>query len=375
VPCPHCGFEQLCDLEHLVFAHCKDDNGTYDLNRVMRETFMQCESCHGRIEEDQKPEMFLAGRWKPTNFKEIEIDGIKQLIPAWEPGAMSAHMSDFYSIHPKSSWGVLAYEFLQAQSDPEKLHNWNNGRAGLPNKKTVASISMKHILRLRGGYKRGTLPIVPCVATLQIDNQGDHQKWVSMGWLPNGTRYVIDYGKTIDRHEAKTIAKRPIRTPEKEVFVQSAIMDEGGKDGTSYEVRKFCYPLFPFFMPCKGRGGIQVRNTIAFSDSKLSKGGNESIPVIHFDDDSFKRELYIDLIKKFNPERTKEFNLPRIFFPVDIDEEFVRELCGEELIKEIDDNGVEQFVWRPKPPNDWGDCIKMGGVLWNVIEHKFRPQV
>lgn len=376
VPCPHCGTFQLCDFDHLRFSHCKDTNGTYDLARVAKETYMECESCQEKIEEDDKPEMFLKGHWRPTNYKEIELDGVKQTIPAWGPGEMSAHISDFYSIHSKSTWGTLCVEFIQAQSNPEKLHDWTNGRAGLPIKKTVSSVSMKHILRLRGGYKRGTMPLVPCIATLQIDNQGDHQKWVSMGWLPNGTRYVIDWGKTLDRKEIKTeVLKRPIKTPEREVFIQAAIMDEGGKDGTSYEVRKFCKPIFPFMFPCKGRGGIQVRNTITFSDSKLSKGGDEVIPVCHFDDDAFKRELYVDLIKKFDPEKVKQFNLPRIYFPVDIDEEFIRELCGEELVKELDNNGVVQFVWKAKPPNDFGDCVKMGGVLWNVIEHKFKPQI
>jgi len=373
VPCPHCGHHQLCDHEHMVFSHCKDDNGTYDLNRVLRETFMRCESCAGKIEEDHKPAMFALGEWRPTNFKKIEVEGSKQTIPAWEPGAMSAHISDFYSIHAKSTWGVIMCEFLQAQGSADKLHNWNNGRAGIPNKKTVANIQFKHILRLRGSYKRGTLPVMPCIATLQVDNQGDHQKWVSMGWLPNGTRYVIDYGITINRSEIKEIALRPIQTPEREIIIQKGIMDEGGKDGTTYEVRRFCHGLYPHFFPCKGRGGIQVKNTIFFSDSKLSKGGEEIIPVCHFDDDAFKRELYIDLIKKHDAEKCRELDLPRIWFPVDIDEDFVRELCGEELVKEIDANGVEAYVWKPKPPNDYGDCIKMGGVLWNVIAHKFNP--
>lgn len=375
VPCPDCGQDNLPDLDHMRFSHCKDDRGVYDLNRVLLDTFMECGNCHRRIDEEEKPDLFMASEWKPTNFKEIEIDGIKNQVPAWEPGAMSAHISDFYSIHPKSSWGTIVCEFIQAQNDPEKLHNWTNGRAGMPVKKTVANIEFKHILRLRGGYKRGTLPIVPCIATIEVDNQGDHQKWVTIGFLPNGTRYVIDYGITIDREEIKEVMKRPIKTPEKDIFVQAGIMDEGGKDGTSYEVRQFCLPLLPFFMPCKGRGGLQVRNTIHYSDSKLSKGGNETIPVIHFDDDSFKRQLYIQLIKKFDATKAKEFNLPRLWLPVDIDEQFVRELCGEELVKELSKTGVVEYIWKPKPPNDYGDCLKMGGVLWNVIEHKFRPQV
>lgn len=193
--------------------------------------------------------------------------------------------------------------------------------------------------------------------------------------MPNGSRYVIDYGKTGDREEIKQVLLRKIPTPEREITAQNGIMDEGGKDGTSYEVRNFCKPLFPFFVPCKGRGGMQVKNTIWFTDSKLDKGGDESVPVVHFDDDAFKRELYLDLIRKFDYEKAKEFNLPRLFLPSDIDQDFVRELCGEELIKELDANGVAQYVWKQKPPNDYGDCIKMGGVLWNVIGHKFKPSL
>ncbi|HEX7260289.1 MAG TPA: phage terminase large subunit family protein, partial [Luteolibacter sp.] len=53
VPCPHCGHEQLMNQEHSVFSHCKQADGkTYDLTRVLNETFMQCENCEGRIEED-----------------------------------------------------------------------------------------------------------------------------------------------------------------------------------------------------------------------------------------------------------------------------------------------------------------------------------
>jgi hypothetical protein len=59
--------------------------------------------------------------------------------------------------------------------------------------------------------------------------------------------------------------------------------------------------------------------------------------------------------------------------PMDIDEELIRELCGEELVKELDANNVPRFVWKPKPPNDWGDCIKMGFVLWDTIEQAFQP--
>jgi phage terminase large subunit GpA-like protein len=374
VPCPRCSHKQTITLDHMRFGHCKQADGrTYDLLRVLRETYMECEFCKGRIEEDEKLEMLMAGEWRPTNFKEIEVEGEKQMIEGWAPGEMSAHISDFYSMHPRSSWGTLVFEFIQAQGNPKKLHDWTNGRAGLPVKQTVSSVSQKHVLRLRGKYKRGTLPVVPCVATLHVDNQGDHQKWVSLGWLPNGTCYVIDYGKHLALNECREVAARKIPTPAKDVFVQRVNIDEGGKDGTSYEVRSFCFPLFPMYSPCKGRGGVQVKNTIVFSDSAVSRGGLDKIPVCHFDDDAFKRILYIERIRKFDPIKADEFDLPRLWLPEDVGQDFVRELCGEELVKEIGDNGVVSFVWKQKPPNDWGDCIKMGYVMWNVIGDKFQP--
>ena len=377
VPCPQCGHFQVINHDSLRFSHCKDASGkTYDLNRVLRETYMQCENqeCKARIEEDSKLEMMLAGQVRPTNFREIEVDGKRQTIPGWTPGEMSFHISDFYSMHPSSTWGVLAFEFLQAQGNPKKLHDWTNGRAGEPIKQTVSNVTHRHIMRLRGDYKKGTLPVMPCVATMQVDNQGDHQKWTRLGMLPNGSAYLIDWGKTLDLAEIDAIAASPIPTPERDIYVQKVIIDEGGKGGTSYEVRAFCLPRFPKFFPCKGRGGIQVRNTISFSDSAISRGGEAKIPVCHFDDDAFKRILYIDRIKKFDAEKAADFDLPRLWLPMDIDAELTRELCGEELVRELDDNGVPQFVWKPKPPNDWGDCIKMGLVLWNVISHKFQPK-
>lgn len=373
VPCPHCREFQTLTMDSLRFSHCKEDDGIYDLERVLRETYAECSACGGRIEEDHKLDMMLAGEIRPTNFREVEIEGVKQRIPAWTPGEMSFHISDFYSLHPKSTWGVIAFEFLQAQGNPGKLHDWLNGRAGRPVKKTVASVGMNHIMRLRENYKRGALPVVPCVITMQVDNQGDHQKWTMLGMMPNGSAWLIDYGKTLDRKEILDIANRQIRCGEKTLEVQAGIMDEGGKDGTSYEVRKFCAPLFPFFMPCKGRGGIQVKNTVHFSDSKLTRGGNEVIPVCHFDDDAFKRDLYIDRIRKFNKDKAKDFELPRLYLPLNIDEEFIRELCGEELVRQIDVNGNPQYVWKSTPPNDYGDCLKMGMVQWNVIGHKFQP--
>lgn len=374
VPCPHCRYFQVLTDAGLQYGHCKTARGNYDLRRVLRETFYKCEACGGRIEEDHKLDMMLAGEPRPTNFREEETDGVKVLVPNWAPDEMSAHISDLYSLHSGSTWGRIAVEFIRAQGNPRKMQDWENGRMGRPIKQSVSEVTNKHIHLLKGNYGRKSLPVVPCVACLSIDNQGDHQKWIKYAFTPNGSMFVIDWGKTLALEEAEAIADQPIPLPDgREIFVQRVIIDEGGKGGTSYDVRQFCFPRFPKYFPCKGRGGIQVKNTIHFSKSALSKGGVEQIPVCHFDDDAFKRILYLDRIKKFDPDKARDFDLPRLWLPRDITEELVRELCGEQLQKQLDDNNQTVFVWVPSPPNDWGDGLKMGFVLWNIIGASFQP--
>jgi phage terminase large subunit GpA-like protein len=371
VPCLNCGHKQALLFEQLRFNHAKDSKGDWDLDRVLKETWYECAACKGKMDEEDKEAMLLAGEPVSTNYKEVEIDGVIQRVPAWAPGEMSAWVSDMYSLHPKSTWGKLAVEFIQAQGDPEKLKDFENNRMGRASRRAVVDLGAGHILKLVSGYKRNNLPVVPCVGVMAVDNQGDHQKWVSGAFMPNGDLYISSWGKTLALEETEQIANAGMATPKGAIAIQRVIVDEGGKDGTSYLVRNFCFPRFPRFFPSKGRGGLQVRNTISWSDSKLTRGGEGSIPVCHFDDDGFKTLLYIERIKKFDKFKSENYGVPRIYLPSDITEEFVRELCGENLVKIVEPSGATRFEWQPKPPNDWGDCIKMLYVLWNNISHLF----
>lgn len=367
VPCPHCGEYQHLTWENVRYNHCKDLTGRIDLREVLRDTYYECGSCKARIDEDHKPAMSEACQPRPTNFRKEIIGGVLTDVPMWMPGEMSAHVDDLMSLHPESTWGKLAVEWIRAQGDPVKLHDFLNGRLGQPLKQTVSNVTEKHILRLRGEYVKGTLPLIPALAVMAVDNQGDHQKYVRGAFDENGDLYIIDWGKTLALEEADELTRSPIQRPDGESFVQRTIIDEGGKGGTSYDVRKFCLPRFPAFFPCKGRGGLQVKNTIAWSSSAIDRGGMDQIPVCHFDDDAFKRILYLDRIKKHDSEKSAAYAIPRLWLPKNIDEQFVRELCGEQLVKTLSKDGKTEFVWESSPPNDYGDCVKMLYVLWNII--------
>lgn len=367
ISCPHCQAEQDLTWEGVRYSHNRDLIGKFDLRAVLENTFYECRKCKGRIDEEHKPAALDSGKWKPTNYKKETSGGKFVDVPQWMPGEMSAHISDLYSLHPESTWGKLAVEWIRAQGDPIKLHDFTNGRLGKPVRQTVSSINERHILRLAGTYKKGTLPIIPAVAAMAVDNQGNHQKYVRGAFDDNGDLYIVDWGKTLALEEADDLAAKPIPRPDGESLVQRVIIDEGGKGGTSYDVRKFCLRRFPMFFPAKGRGGIQVKNTVAWSNSGIDRGGLDQIPVCHFDDDAFKRILYIDRIQKFDAVKSKALGLPRIWLPQNLDEEIIRELCGEQLIKKLDSRGNPVFEWESRPPNDYGDCVKMLFVLGNIV--------
>jgi hypothetical protein len=168
------------------------------------------------------------------------------------------------------------------------------------------------------------------------------------------------------------VADTPVPTcdPERAIVVQRALVDEGFR---AHEVRTFVAPWFPRFCASKGRGGIQVRHAVSFADHAVDRGGLAKIPVCHYDDDAFKRELYITRIRKFDPARPDRNPAPRLWLPEDVDRQFIREMMGERLERQVDKRyGVPRWVWKSSPPNDWGDAVKMGLVLWAVIGHQFQ---
>lgn len=384
VPCPRCSVKSVITWDYIRFDHCKDHRGEYDHRRVLDETYLECKECGGRIEEDHKLAMMLDGEVRPTNFKEVvNADGSVSRVPGWGMWEMSFQISDLYSLHPNSTWGIIAVEFLKAQGKRKALQDWTNGRMGEPIRHSVSNITEDLVKKLiaphrgkPGYYIRKTLPVMPAIAVGAIDSQGGFKKWAMGAFLPNGTLYVVDWGmaSTMEDAELKLGAAIEVHGG-RQIFVQRTICDEGGAGGNTWQVREFCESRFPRFFPSKGRGGVQVMsNTVWWVENKVFKGGDVTMPVCHYDDDSFKSIVYLQRIKKHSDFKSERLGKPRIWLPNDTPSDFLRELCGDQLVKAIDDNGNETLEWKTLPPNDWGDCIKMMHVLWNNIGHKFQSE-
>jgi len=366
VPCPHCGHMQELVMERVRYDHCKDLAGDYDLQRVLHETFYECEMCHQAIYEHQH---------KPAMLEKMEI---RQTNPRPQPGKLSCHISDLYSPFEKASWGRLAVEFIEAQKSVTKLIKFVTSRLGLPWRLQTSERTASDIMNLRAGYARGACPIQPFFSAIAADTQDDVKKWIRGCFARNGDLYVVDWGFTLSFEELNDLLADPIPTKVPIGWKPSSgmdgietvkplvgIIDEGGHLTT--EVRRFCLRSEGRWWACKGRGRIQTKHTVSESIANVQ---GESLTVYHFNDDDFKKQLYVNRIGKAQRIRDGKERGPTIYLPDDLDGEFIDELMSEKLTKEKDRYGFTREIWKKDPgvPNDFGDALKELLVIWYVME-------
>lgn len=385
VPCPHCGELQELVWDQVRFAHCKElIGGRWDLHRLIHETFYECIACQGQILDSHKPEIIRPGRaeWRPTHFiTTLDPEGNEQRVPGWDPQKLSAHYSDLYSQNPKVSWGQLAKKFVQALENPMKLRDFYQNNLGLPDQEGGGEVSEDKILALRGPYRRqrekqermiggadlehevhdpGTpLPIDPLFVALIADTQDDRSKWSIQAFGRNGDQYFVDWGESLELTDLDDIARREIMTRSGVMPITVTLIDEGGH--RSFEVRQHVYERWPACLSSRGSTG-SVGSLVSLKDYRIHKEDKDSptIPVIVYDDNTFKRDLYIRRIARFKAERAAAYNQARLWFPEKLESSFTQEFLREHY-------DPKTHKWNTPKGNDYADTAKMGIILWTWI--------
>lgn len=392
VPCPHCGEYQDLVWERVKFGHCKDLTGEWDLQAVSRSTFYECCSCLQPIHDYHKREMMPRGEWRPTNFRTVTgPDGKDQLVPAWIPRKQSAHYSDLYSQNENVSFGRLAIKFIAALKDPMKMRDFLQNHLGQPDSEAAAEVTEDKILALRGPYKRqrpastdihapidgdgqfldpGTpIPIKPLYAALISDTQDENSKWTIQAFARNGDQYVIDWGSCLELSDLDDIMLRKVRwavrnedgTVESgEMPISICMIDEGGH--RVFEVRQHAYARFPAVFTSRGAPGNSGLSSIGVRDYRIRKDTDQcpTTPVVVYDDNTFKRELYIRRIARFDATKAEAYGQSRLWLPMNLDTELTQELMKEKLVRNRDG----RMIWNEPKGNDFGDTVKMGIINW-----------
>lgn len=419
VPCPHCGHMQPIRWEQMRFDHCKDLAGAWDYQRVLTETFLECENkvaCSLPIREAHKAKIFHRGKWIAHNKGQ---DDDKPF-----PGRASIWINDLYSQDPQTTWGRLAVKWIDAQRSPSKLRNFFNETLGLPKRELKIEITKSDLYKLAGGYAHGCMPKEPAInpdtkaAAIVVcsDVQGTEKKWVKVGFLSSGEAFIIDYGRCLSYTELIAIADEPVwigferpedneleairtealaknldyyallrtRFPDRSWHVASVgFIDEGHE---TFVVRDFCHstgdnkanpPTPPRFFPCKGVSHVSPRELVEEISDKFrtAKEGTDApfITVYHFNDDALKSDLYLGRIGQFDAIVKGKSAVARLWLPAYAEAEFIDELCQEKRAPIMHRGKISMMWLEPKGANDWGDAVKMSGALWHVIKAQFAP--
>jgi phage terminase large subunit GpA-like protein len=391
VPCPRC--EQRIELltSFLQFSHCKDLALGWDLARVLKETYYQCQLCGGRIEENEKRAMVAEGQWIPTDPTQRRRPPSGNLVAA-EPGVRSFHISDLYSPFDAVSWGFLAKEYLSAyviEPNESRQKYFKTNHEGWPWEPKEQSLSEDAVLALRGGIveERGgrkviigtpfelayvnheihaPLPFRPRLLTFTADKQADCYKYGVVAWMGDGQAFVIDVGRLPDDDAVLEMRNRPyyIEGFDEPATIFSGLVDAGDKQMDVYRLCLAAQDLGWELHPSRGSGwnsnfeGKTIHYQLDYCDQR-------QLYVRKFLDHRIKSDFYLGKVAKRSD--------PRLWLPRNIPPEFCSELRAERLIVQIV-NGRPLQRWihdkAKHGPNDFGDVMKQQYVINQEIREE-----
>lgn len=382
LPCPHCGHKQEWVQQRLTFDHCKLPGGDYDKKRVLAEAFYRCErggsaECpDGRIYDHHRGYCTAHIEWVATN-------------PNPEPGNESFHVTDFClnpEFFPDASLGRIALDLIEGIKKPVKNAAVQAARFGLPEMLQRAQLKEDDILALRSNYLRGTAPrgLIYCGLYSDVQLSGTAPKWVKFGTRRTGEIYILDWGTYLSLDDlmaevAHPIVEldetKPIEPPDPslgtpgrytptgvQLYPQHGGIDEGDHQG---QVLSFVVRSNFFFLPTKGAGRVQTRGALVSPSPRLHEG--HAFEAYHFNDDQFKKELYLHRIRDHAKILAGKSRTPRLHFPLDVDHQMASEMVSEHLTITKDPRGYMVEKWEKEGPNDFGDAVKGALVMWHVL--------
>ncbi len=394
VPCPHCSADagapagfQVIEWEQIKFGHCKDLAGNWDYERIERETYFECTHCHKAIlESESKAWMIQHREWRRTNFGEDP-----KYKP--EPRRASVEVTDLYSTFPKLSWGRLAVRYVKALGDPEQLKEFFRDVLARPDRPETVQTEESIIYKMCGGYRRGELPQIQRKIVMGVDRQGSCWKWVKAAFNHEGDCWVIDWGKILNEQTILEEADRPVvikrwldHVPAEErtnPIVFRGLVDERFDQkqvrdfltSTLINVAPDGTPNYRFY-GCYGLARHTARSMRDIvSPSAISKPNawHNGWPLWSYaiSTDNFNHEIHTHRFGRFaqvlaarNEGREPPPGVRRIWFPFDLEPEFVREITRERF--ELDPK-TRRWQWADVHDNDYGDALRMCFACWYLL--------
>ncbi|HPD15798.1 MAG TPA: phage terminase large subunit family protein [Planctomycetota bacterium] len=341
VPCAHCGRYQLLTWNHLKFSETERDPKRIEDERL---AWCECEHCHGRIGDTQKPAMLLGGRWVPEGC-EIDASGnlVGEVVPASHVGY---HLSAIYS--PWVTFSQIVAEFLRSKDAPEKLMNWRNSWMAEPWEERGASLSDEQLLVHVGNYERGTVPTAVQVLTAAVDvhDPGHPFRVVVRGWGHAEESFLVVEAEAESWQaveELVCVREYPRTSGGERLRVVMAGIDARYRTNEVYE---FCRAWSEIVRPVFGQPGYRMSAPFKPSviDYHPRKGRvvRNGLVIWHVNTDYYKDKL---LALMSQPVPTD----PGYFWLCSgVTDGYAKEMAAEHRVPKADRHGRTRMVWEVK---------------------------
>ncbi len=340
VPCPECG-----GLQWLKFEQLKWPKGAPE------EALYECEHCEHKIEEHHKTWMLAKGTWEAQAEGNARTAGF--------------HLSSLYSPYGWRSWAQIARAWVDAQGSDAAIKSFKNTELGETYVETGEAPDWQRLYERREDYKIGHVPAGGMFITAGADVQKDRIEISIWAWGRDKESWLIDH-RILEGDTGREAVWNKLTTFLGETWehengfdlpLRRLAVDSGYATQEVYAwARKQSQSLV---MAIKGvaRGaalvGLPSAVEITAGGKKLKRG----LRVRPVAGGIAKLELFNNL-RKVPPTKESGETYPAGYVHLpQVDEEYLKQLCSEQLITSKNRRGYAVREWqKTRERNEALDC-------------------
>jgi phage terminase large subunit GpA-like protein len=408
VDCPFCGLGQFFLESNVTVASGIDltDRGMnleegQSLIRRQELGRYRCPGCGALWNDLDRNRAVAGGRWRPSRARELGDSG----VPAFEPFPEDGRRARSVGFHLPAILSrtvglseLAARKWMAARSDePDFLQGQANGDWARPYVAVVMSPKEAEIrARFDHDLPARSVPAGAIALTAGIDTQKVGFYFLVMAWMPDFTKYVIDYGRLSSFEDVRRLVWEttwPVidgegRPSGNAMELWRAAIDSGGTStegvySRTEEVYEFVrmegnYRLFAVKGASREQS-IHVRQTVLDRLPGVQTRIIGGLSLYTLDTWKFKAELFSALL---NPDNSKPIRVyghdPEVAGEqAGIHDDLIRHLTSERQVRSP--NG--QLIWvQDHRDNHYLDCLVMAGACghptWgpslHIMAHQLR---
>lgn len=326
MPCFHCG-------EKMIFEWGLDTVKWEEGKPLTAKIY--CPHCKHAINDDEKMWMIKRGEWVHSNNE------AKQL------GRLGYHLNSLYS--PYVSIGEMALKYVEAchsLNKNESLRNFTNSWLALPYTEYISKIYDEDIRKLINPMvHRGIVPLDYEYLVTCFDVGQNETHSVTCAYLPSGKLQIVDWTRLVSYSSEKGLIG-----PAKYIDQQLYELPDGSKVRADFGYIDSGWATNEIYNECMRTempGILSPSKGVTAKTGSFGKTPIRSMPfldLITYSDFQLKRAVYLGAFKEGD-----------IVLPSEADDELIKGLSGQELVK----TRQGQLHFKEVAEDHYGDCVKL----------------